>query len=581
MAAVSRVITLDIGTCTAKLAEFQVTGGQLMLLRLGVRELGLDPNKEENRFPSVADAVRQLMAETGTKPGIANISVSGQSVFIRYVKLPPVDAAQVKEVIGFEAQQNVPFPIHEVVWDYQLTAGRTATGECEAIIVAMKADLLETENRAAETAGLRTKVIDVSPLALYNAFRYNYGIPAETTLLIDMGARTTNLLFVEGGHLYTRGIPIAGNMLSQNIGNELQEPFAAAETLKKGKGFVHLGGAYADPDDRDAARISKLIRSTFTRLHNELNRSISFYRSQQGGSAPKRILLTGGTSQLPYVDVFLGEKLNLPVEFFNPFRNVAMGPGLDVDVIAGQSCFAGELVGLAARDTGACPIEITLTPPELKEKQAKSRKQPSLYAALVAIAALAALFSLANLQEAAIANKMADSIQGKADGLQQFNTEVQVAAKESDYAKRQYDAVAKLVAQRDDWLEMLEDINRVIPEGMWITVLEPKYNASALGVALPPAPPASGPASTNRSGPQLPPEVTTLEIQGLYHSHKDTYSHNQEILNEFLNRLGALKWFSRENSKVDLAPVQGSAEQPYAIEFKVIVALKKPIDIKP
>ena len=73
----------------------------------------------------------------------------------------------------------------------------------------------------------------------------------------------------------------------------------AAETLKKGKGFVSLGGVYADPDDVDAARISKLIRSTMTRLHVDINRSVAYYRTTLGGAPPKRVFLTGGSRSFP------------------------------------------------------------------------------------------------------------------------------------------------------------------------------------------------------------------------------------------------------------------------------------------
>ncbi len=109
-----------------------------------------------------------------------------------------------------------------------------------------------------------------------------------------MGARSTNLVFVEKNSFWIRNVPIAGNQISQSICNEMQEPFTAAETLKKGKGFVSLGGVYADPDDADAARISKLIRSTLTRLHVDINRSIAFYphdaqwRASQAGVPHRR-----------------------------------------------------------------------------------------------------------------------------------------------------------------------------------------------------------------------------------------------------------------------------------------------------
>jgi len=160
---------------------------------------------------------------------------------------------------------------------------RTSGTEAEAVIVAIKKDILEAEVDAVERVGVKIKRVDVAPFALLNAFRYSEPETEGCSLIIDMGARSTNLVFVEKSNFWIRNVPIAGNQISQSICNELQEPFTAAETLKKGKGFVSLGGIYADPDDVEAARISKLIRSTMTRLHVDINRSIAYYRTTLSG----------------------------------------------------------------------------------------------------------------------------------------------------------------------------------------------------------------------------------------------------------------------------------------------------------
>src|SRR6202012_1100644 len=102
-----------------------------------------------------------------------NYAVSSQSVFTRFVKLPSVGEEQVDQIVGFEAQLNVPYPINEVVWDYQLVdSGGSA--QVEVVIVAVKADLLDDINDSVEQAGLKTTLVDVAPMAIYNAFRYNY-----------------------------------------------------------------------------------------------------------------------------------------------------------------------------------------------------------------------------------------------------------------------------------------------------------------------------------------------------------------------------------------------------------------------
>src|SRR5271170_1214056 len=390
MAAANKVVTIDLGTSTIKLAEFGIgRGGALTLLHFGVAELGLDPNKEEERAKFITPTLAKLFKEHRIKGREILLSISGQSVFMRFVKLPPVDPAQVEQVVKFEAQQNVPFPIDEVTWDYQMMPARTAgSNEAEAVIVAIKKEVIEAEVEAVERVGVKIKQVDVAPFALLNAFRYSEAQTDDCVLIIDMGARSTNLVFVEKNSFWIRNVPIAGNQISQSICNEMQEPFMAAETLKKGKGFVSLGGVYADPDDADAARISKLIRSTMTRLHVDINRSIAYYRTTLNGVAPKRVFLTGGSSQLPYLDLFIADKLSLPVAYFNPLRNVTLGNSLNTAQLQRNHCYTAELVGLALRATGSCPAEVTLDAPTLITRADKKRKLPFFFGALAAWALL-------------------------------------------------------------------------------------------------------------------------------------------------------------------------------------------------
>ena len=99
-----------------------------------------------------------MLDELGIKNANVNYAVPAQSVFARFVKLPAVDEEKIDRIIAFEAQQNVPFPIDEVVWDYQLVGGG-ADEQLQVVLVAIKSDLLEGINAAVEAAGLRPVTI--------------------------------------------------------------------------------------------------------------------------------------------------------------------------------------------------------------------------------------------------------------------------------------------------------------------------------------------------------------------------------------------------------------------------------------
>ena len=324
MAAATRILSLNLGSQTVGLAEFHAQpNGGLVLNGYRLREILADPSNEGARNAQIGAALREMLGELGIKGGPVNYAIAAQSVFARFVKLPAVEEEKIERIIAFEAQQNVPFPIDEVVWDYQLVGGG-ADEQIQVVLVAIKEDLLEEVNAAVESAGLRTSIVCVATMALYNAFRYNYSDLAGCSLLVDIGARTTNLLFIEPGKIFSRSVAIGGGSVSSAIAKEFGEPIAAAEFRKKRDGFVSLGGAYAEPPDPDVARVSKIVRGTMTRLHAEMMRSISHYRAQQQGNAPDRLYLCGGSTSTPYMREFFQEKLQVPVEFFNPLRNVAV-----------------------------------------------------------------------------------------------------------------------------------------------------------------------------------------------------------------------------------------------------------------
>jgi type IV pilus assembly protein PilM len=604
MAAAHKVVAVDLGTSTIKFGEFSIgRGGTLMLLRFGVAELGLDPNKEEDRARFITPTLAKLFQEHRIRGREVLLSISGQSVFMRFVKLPPVDAAQVGQVVAFEAQQNVPFPIDEVTWDYQMMPNRAAGSEAEAVIVAMKKEVLEAEVAAVERAGVKIKRVDVAPFALFNAFRYSEPPSEDCSLIIDMGARSTNLIFVEKTTFWIRNIPIAGNQVSQSICNEMQEPFASAETLKKGKGFVSLGGVYADPEDADAARISKLIRSTMTRLHVDINRSIAFYRTSLNGAAPKRVFLTGGSSQLPYLDLFIADKLSLPVSYLNPLRNVSLAPTVNTAQLQDGNCYTGELVGLALRETGACPAEISLDAPTLAARADKKRKQPFFFAALVAWIALFVCLSAYYIAQNTIAQQTADVLAQKTSALKTYANKITSLAKDAASLQATLDQVATLGKQRNTWPEILATLNDKIPHGVWITQLTPAYDPSLGGGAGGNAGAGNFGTRGGRGGgfgggavgrntpaglqtnPESMPEINVLIISGLYHANAKTELIDSQELDNFASALADTPYFDIDTKKLTDTLISFTTAETnpgyFAQNFSMHLKLKEPISLHP
>src|SRR3989454_1524189 len=284
-------LAVDFGAGSLKLAEFEVNeAGGLRLKQYGLKSLGVEGAQEDKREAVILKALQEMLAEKGLKARNVNVCAPGFHVFSKFVKLPPVDAGKVTQIIQYEAQQNVPFPLEEVVWDYQIL-GSTAGGELEVLLVAIKADIVEGLFRVTESAGLHLLLADVSPAALCNAFRFNYGDLEDCTMLLDIGAKTSNLLFFEKGKVFSRSINLGANSITQDFANESKLKYDVAEKIKIDEGFVSLGGAYEEPENQDQAAISKIARQFMTRLHIQVNQTVQFYRGQQGGSAPQQLFL--------------------------------------------------------------------------------------------------------------------------------------------------------------------------------------------------------------------------------------------------------------------------------------------------
>src|SRR6266705_2953918 len=422
-------LCLDFGAGSLKVAEFEPNeAGTLRLKQFGLKPLGFEGSQEAARERVILKAIQELFAERPFSSKNINVCAPGFHVFSKFVKLPPVDTSKVTQIIQYEAQQNVPFPLEEVVWAYQIL-GAAPTGELEVLLVAVKSDVVEGLFRIAEKAGLRLQLVDVSPAALCNAFRYNYGDLEGCTMLLDIGAKTSNLLFFEKGSVYSRGINIGANSITQDFSKEARLSYAEAERLKIEEGFVSLGGAYEEPESPTQAAISKIARQIMTRLHIQVNQTVQFYRGQQGGSAPQQLFLSGGASIMPYTAQFFSEKLNVPVEYFNPLRNIQIDPSINLEELARSAHSMGEVVGLGLRNLAHCPVELNLMPESTLKWQAFNQKKPYFIATVFSLVAVVAAMGWIFDQLADVRKRAQDELDKEVKPREEGSVKLQTALK--------------------------------------------------------------------------------------------------------------------------------------------------------
>jgi type IV pilus assembly protein PilM len=446
--------------------------GGLILKSYGSTSILADPAQEMVRLSQITLAVKELATGLKTLKEKVRYSMSGQSVFTRFVKLPPLNEDNIDELVKFEAQQHVPFPIDEVVWDWQLLD--SSGPEKEVALVAIKGEALTEINETVSEAGLGTKEVDAAPMALYNAFRYNYPDVQESVLLMDIGAKATNLVYIEGNRLFTRSIAVGAASITTAIAKEYNVSFAEAETQKVTNGVVSLGGSHTDQLDEASAQLATVIRNALNRLPAEVARTNNYYRSQHEGNAPTKIYLAGGGANLPYLPEFLEEKLRIPIELFNPLKKVSVSKAIDVEQLGMEAHMIGELVGLALRGIGEAPINIDLVPDVVASERATAQRKPFLMAAAVILLAGLGAWAMHKSSLAATALTKRTKMETEKQTLLNPANKIDVLTKNQARLKEVGDSYAGAQEMRAKWAAILNKVKDYFnDQDVWITDFEP------------------------------------------------------------------------------------------------------------
>ena len=571
MADPKSIAVINLGSQRVSGAVFSKTaGGDLILKRYDIVEMDGDPSVDVSRLPQLKVAIYELSSKLKLKGQQVWYSVAGHTVFTRFVKLPPVAKDKVDQIVEFEAKQNVPFPIDEVAWDYEFVTPEGSL-ETEVVLVAMKADSLNEMHEQVVDAGLKGVGVDLAPAALYNSFRYNYPDADEPVLIVDLGARSTNLVFVEPERFFARNLLVGGATVSNAVAKEFGVSFAEAEAQKIAQGFVALGGAVEDHPDESINAMSKVMRNAVTRLHAEVLRTINYYRSQQGGSAPKRVLLAGGGAATGFIADFFAEKLKLPVEMFDGLRGVQLDRGVDEAQARFAAPCMGELVGLALRGIGSCPCELEIVPDAIFAARDASRRAPSLIMAGICLfAALGASILWCQKAEAAIDERY-NSILAEGTQLQQLGRSISALDQQQKALTSRSQQLEQIVKERSWWVRLLNDLNTQFSNDvMWLTVIEPLKDGKALTASL------WGNNEDSSAAAATKAPTFELRIRGLYRKNTEG---DQQVVNDYAAKLAKLDYFDASDfeAKKDSYIIKldtGADEDRFAYPFELKFPLK-------
>jgi type IV pilus assembly protein PilM len=378
-------------------------------------------NSGDNRETIVQQALANFVQRHDMRGGVVGVGVSGQSSFARFIKLPPVETRKIPEIVRFEAVQQIPFPLPEVEWSYQLFQDPNSP-DVEVGIFAMRKELVSQHIKVFTDMGLNVQVVQMNPLAVYNAM-YNDDRLKGTTMIIDLGAENTDLIIAEGETIWMRSIPIGGNNFTEALVKAFKLKFPKAEELKRNASTSKYG-----------RQILQAMKPVFNDLVAEVQRSIGFYASVHRDSRITRVLALGGTFRLPGLQKYVQQNLQIEVH-----RIDRLGAGAPVDPRAATSfneniLSSSAAYGLAIQALGGAKITSSLLPQRIRrEKMWQEKTKWFAAAAAVFVAApLVAYGSIYwgsyNLDQSAQLNTQNKSFLNEVKGYSdQWENEVEAA----------------------------------------------------------------------------------------------------------------------------------------------------------
>ncbi|MCA8991326.1 MAG: type IV pilus assembly protein PilM [Planctomycetaceae bacterium] len=417
----------------------------------------------------VPQAMETFLGRNNLKGDLVGISVPGQSALARFIQLPPVEVGKLHEIVKYEAKQQIPFDLDDVIWDYQpLGAGAEQSGfllDAEVGLFAMKKDQIAQQMRPYNDAKVEVELIQVAPLALYNMLSFDeLGIRRDTEgeagedyyIILDMGCDNTTLIVTNGYSVWIRNVPIGGNHFTRALTKEMKLSFAKAEHLKC--------NATKSPDPR---AVFQALRPVFNDYVSEIQRSVGYFSSVKRSARIAKVVGLGNGFKLAGLQKFLQQNLQYEVDRPDSFRSLAGDSVVNAPLFSDNILSFAVPYGLSLQALKLSRIKTTLLPPEISTARIIKRKKPWAVAAAASLLAGYMLSTVGNAYtngvvhtpEFADAEQKAGEVNGQYTALKSaYSTQVTRHGAAEEKLKN-------LISDRRDvhWLEVYSAVADCLP----------------------------------------------------------------------------------------------------------------------
>ena len=366
---------IDVGQCALKAIKLGTVEGEVQVEAFDIIEHPkILSEQDADKDQLIRNALEQFLARNSVAGSTVIISVPGQASFTRFVKLPPVEPKKIPEIVRFEAEQQIPFPINDVIWRWQ-TFHDPDSPDIELGLFAMKREDVGSALGHFDSVDMTVDAVQMAPLALYNFMVFDEQRDADgATLLVDVGTDQSDLIVADGTKIWTRSIQIGGNNFTEALVRTFKLSFAKAEKLKR-----------SAATSKYARQIFQAMRPVFSDLVQEIQRSVGYYTSLHREVKFKHLVGLGNGFRLPGLQKYVEQNLNIPVVRVNSFNRLRQSPSINAPMFTENVLSFAVAYGLALQGLEQTQIVTNLLPTVMLRRRQWARKRPWFAAAAATV----------------------------------------------------------------------------------------------------------------------------------------------------------------------------------------------------
>lgn len=360
-------VGLDIGSHSIKVVQLTGSSKALTLLSYAIQELspGTIVDGEVVNREHLIDTVHDVVRQAGIKSSNKNIhsAVSGRSVIVRRIPMEKMSEQDARQAIQWEAEQHIPFRIDEVSLDFKIINPEISPGQMEVLLVAAKKEVVDLHRGILQGAGLKPATVELEQFSLQRAYQHAYRPSGdECVTILNIGAEVTNMIVIKNGlPSFNRDLSIGGSRFVEALQRSLGLEYEVALGVLKGN----------VPDGISSDEVHTAIGRVIEELSTSIRRSFITYQASGENSRIDKMYISGGCSLMPGLATILSEQHGLPVEHFQPFRNITIPEDVISDSeLDSVGAILAVSTGLALRGFEPCMVDINI----LEEPEGKKRK---------------------------------------------------------------------------------------------------------------------------------------------------------------------------------------------------------------